>query len=108
MKLGMFKCHSAGGNQEFVITRDTKEFRHLDLCIGTNRKNQIGNSVSLDSCQGKDFQKWDYFGVNIKPDGHSNLCLDSANYENKGLTVEVCNHSKTQIFTFQMKNFRLA
>ena len=102
----MVKCQSDSGNQEFVITRTEKEFRHLDLCIETDKKNPIGKSVILDSCHETSNQKWDYFGNTIKPDGHSNLCLDSKSYETEGLTVEVCNHSKTQYFYFSLRNVK--
>ena len=29
---GMFPCHNDGGNQEFTLTRESKQFRHSDLC----------------------------------------------------------------------------
>ena len=102
-KLVVSKCLPDSKNQEFVLTKTEKEFRHLDLCIETDKKAGIGKPVILGSCHETQNQKWDYFGNTLKPEGHSNLCLDS---KNKELTIEICNHSKTQLFYFSLKNVK--
>lgn len=105
-KLHLVKCDSKNANQEFVLTREEKEFRHLDLCVEIPKKAPVGKAVLLDICHGKQQQRWDYYGNTIKPEGHSNLCLDSAQGTALGLTVEVCNHAKSQVFHFLLKNIK--
>ena len=102
--LGMYKCHNDGGNQEFVLTKGEKEFRHNDLCISADRKDPVGRAVTFRNCNSEAYQQWAYVASNIRPAGNPNLCLDSKNHASIGLTVEVCNHSKTQNFHFEMKN----
>jgi len=104
--LGMYRCHGDGGNQEFTLTKEGKEFRHNDLCIGYNSKEAVGNPVKFNTCHQMSHQRWEYFGSQIKPEGHTNLCLDSKNHLEKGLTLEVCNHSRTQVFSFEMRNIK--
>lgn len=104
--LGMYRCHGDGGNQEFTLTKEGKEFRHNDLCIGYNAKEPVGNPVKFNTCHQMSHQRWEYFGSQIKPEGHTNLCLDSKNHLEKGLTLEMCNHSKTQVFSFEMRNIK--
>ena len=99
----MYKCHNDGGNQEFVLTGTEKEFRHQDLCIGISRRSPEGQPVTFNSCHGWPNQKWAYVGQTLKPEGH-NLCLDSKYHDTKGLTIEKCNHSRSQNFRFEMRN----
>ena len=100
----MEKCHNNGGSQEFVLTKSEKEFRHNDLCISTDRTGTVGRAVTFINCNSQSHQQWEYVTSNIRPAGNSNLCLDSKNHASIGLTVEICNHSKTQYFKFEIKN----
>ena len=105
--LKLHKCSDSNHFQIFHLSKEEKELRHLDLCLEWDKKGQVGKSVIFDSCEkSRSNQKWEYFGTSIKPEGHGNLCLDTISEEEKGLTVEVCNHAQTQIFTFALKNIK--
>ena len=107
--LGMSKCHNLGGNQNLVLKREKREFRKYgfnDLCISMSTDiDAVGKAVTWETCNDQAYQKWSYVGCNlncnnIKPESNTKLCLDSKHYDSTGLTVELCNSSGTQNFTF--------
>ena len=92
-------------NAEFCLTALDPSFDGQISGLTTSLSSL--KSVIFDSCEkSRSNQKWEYFGTSIKPEGHGNLCLDTILEEEKGLTVEVCNHAQTQIFTFALKNIK--
>ena len=51
-------------------------FFELWFRLGTRREPREGSMVIMSSCTDKS-TRWDYVGINLKIEGHHNLCLDS-------------------------------
>ncbi|KAF7253608.1 Polypeptide N-acetylgalactosaminyltransferase 2 [Varanus komodoensis] len=100
--VGVYECHNAGGNQEWALTKD-KSVKHMDLCL-TVVDRAPGSLIKLQGCRENDArQKWEQIESNAKlRHVGSNLCLDSRNAKNGGLTVEVCNPSLSQQWKFTL------
>nr|XP_020642114.1 polypeptide N-acetylgalactosaminyltransferase 2 [Pogona vitticeps] len=100
--VGVYECHNAGGNQEWALTKD-KSVKHMDLCL-TVVDRAPGSLIKLQGCRENDGrQKWEQIESNAKlRHVGSNLCLDSRNAKNGGLTVEVCSPSLSQQWKFTL------
>ncbi|KAF4793402.1 Polypeptide N-acetylgalactosaminyltransferase 2 [Turdus rufiventris] len=100
--VGVYECHNAGGNQEWALTKD-KSVKHMDLCL-TVVDRAPGSLIKLQGCRENDSrQKWEQIESNSKlRHVGSNLCLDSRNAKNGGLTVEICNPSLSQQWKFTL------
>ncbi|RXM27632.1 Polypeptide N-acetylgalactosaminyltransferase 2 [Acipenser ruthenus] len=100
--VGVYECHNAGGNQEWALTKD-KSVKHMDLCL-TVVDRASGSRLKLQGCRENDSrQKWEQIENNSKlRHVGSNLCLDSRNARNGGLTVEICSPSLTQQWKFTL------
>uniref|UniRef100_A0A8D0GDF6 Polypeptide N-acetylgalactosaminyltransferase n=1 Tax=Sphenodon punctatus TaxID=8508 RepID=A0A8D0GDF6_SPHPU len=100
--VGVYECHNAGGNQEWALTKD-KSVKHVDLCL-TVVERAPGSLIKLQGCRENDTrQKWEQIESNSKlRHVGSNLCLDSRNAKNGGLTVEVCSPSLSQQWKFTL------
>ncbi|XP_008641520.2 PREDICTED: polypeptide N-acetylgalactosaminyltransferase 2 [Corvus brachyrhynchos] len=91
--VGVYECHNAGGNQEWALTKD-KSVKHMDLCLTV--VDRAPGSLTL-------LCKWEQIESNSKlRHVGSNLCLDSRNAKNGGLTVEICNPSLSQQWKFTL------
>ncbi|ETE65447.1 Polypeptide N-acetylgalactosaminyltransferase 2 [Ophiophagus hannah] len=100
--VGVYECHNAGGNQEWALTKD-KSVKHMDLCL-TVVDRAAGSLIKLQGCRENDSrQKWEQIESNTKLRYvGNNLCLDSRNAKNGGLTVEVCSPSLSQQWKFTL------
>ncbi|KAG8123600.1 putative Polypeptide N-acetylgalactosaminyltransferase protein, partial [Naja naja] len=100
--VGVYECHNAGGNQEWALTKD-KSVKHMDLCL-TVVDRGAGSLIKLQGCRENDSrQKWEQIESNTKLRYvGNNLCLDSRNAKNGGLTVEVCSPSLSQQWKFTL------
>ncbi|XP_074079137.1 polypeptide N-acetylgalactosaminyltransferase 2 isoform X3 [Macrotis lagotis] len=100
--VGVYECHNSGGNQEWALTKD-KSVKHMDLCL-TVVDRAPGSLIKLQGCRENDSrQKWEQIESNSKlRHVGSNLCLDSRNAKNGGLSVEVCSPSLSQQWKFTL------
>ncbi|XP_070578337.1 polypeptide N-acetylgalactosaminyltransferase 2-like [Ptychodera flava] len=103
--LGIYECHSTGGNQEFALTKD-KSIRHQDLCL-TLLDHRPGGVIKLHGChENNPNQKWEQIENNrqLRYRG-TDLCIDSKESLKLGLVVEKCNKSSiTQHWRFSLDN----
>ncbi|XP_032801976.1 polypeptide N-acetylgalactosaminyltransferase 13 isoform X1 [Petromyzon marinus] len=104
-KIGIFNCHSMGGNQVFSYTAD-KELRTDDLCLDVSRMN--GPVLMLKCHHMKGNQLWDYDQQNagkwdydfkklIMRHTNSNQCLDKATEQDRQVpTMRECDGGRSQ------------
>jgi polypeptide N-acetylgalactosaminyltransferase len=108
--IGIYGCHSQGGNQAWTLTRG-KELRHDELCVEVRGKT-IGMEVILKECSedvDKPNQFWEYDNVT----GHirstfSSLCLEAPDpgrnhpHKNEFLKMFKCEpQNQHQLWSFQ-------
>uniref|UniRef100_A0A8V0Y6W2 Polypeptide N-acetylgalactosaminyltransferase n=1 Tax=Gallus gallus TaxID=9031 RepID=A0A8V0Y6W2_CHICK len=88
--------------KEWALTKD-KSVKHMDLCL-TVVDRAPGSLIKLQGCRENDSrQKWEQIESNSKlRHVGSNLCLDSRNAKNGGLTVEICSPSLSQQWKFTL------
>ncbi|XP_013381747.2 polypeptide N-acetylgalactosaminyltransferase 2 [Lingula anatina] len=98
--VGVYACHGAGGNQEWVQTKEGR-IKHHEFCLTIGDK--PGSLVRMKPCDGNDrnqqFMK--FSSSKILKHIQMNLCIDSRNHSTKGLTAETCdNSSASQLWDF--------
>lgn len=100
--IGLYSCHNAGGNQEWAMTKEGF-IKHSDMCL-TLTEPEEGKSIKLRLCQNLPSQKWiRLVGDSIIKHKDYDLCVDTRNERNKGLTAEKCDKaSLTQRFKFTL------
>uniref|UniRef100_A0A8C4QCT3 Polypeptide N-acetylgalactosaminyltransferase n=1 Tax=Eptatretus burgeri TaxID=7764 RepID=A0A8C4QCT3_EPTBU len=94
-KIGIFNCHSMGGNQVFSYTAE-KEIRTDDLCLDVSR---LSGPVLMLKCHHmKGNQLWEYDRQRLTlRHVNSNQCLDKAVEQDRQVpTVQECNGSRSQ------------
>lgn len=101
--VGLYPCHHTGGNQAWSLTRSGM-LKHHDSCLSII--NDMPNSeVIMQKCENSNGQIWKHVTNNgLLRSSLGNLCLDSKNIHEGGLTVEKCDSSSpTQQFTYASK-----
>ncbi|KAK3928672.1 Polypeptide N-acetylgalactosaminyltransferase 2 [Frankliniella fusca] len=99
--VGLYQCHSSGGNQEWALTDDGL-LKHHEMCL-TLPERQPGVALIMTPCGEEEDQHW----VQTEPGGlikHAqlSLCIDSRD-RSRGLTVEKCESlSSTQRWTVSL------
>ncbi|ESO02077.1 hypothetical protein HELRODRAFT_65176 [Helobdella robusta] len=96
----VFACHYTGGNQDWSLTRD-KKIKHFDLCI-TLVDEHPGSTLLLQDCHPDDTkQNWLYSNNKFMNVEDNELCIDSADFELRGLNVQTCEFNKdSQVWDF--------
>lgn len=87
--VGLYTCHSSGGNQEWSLTR-SGTIKHSDLCLSLTNPSS-GSELRLKICNNSDMQKWKALpkGGKIQHMTYTNLCIDS-NERDAPVIVEDC------------------
>lgn len=99
--IGLYICHGAGGNQGWIITRENL-IKHLDTCI-TLSDEMDGSLLKLTGCNVASLrQKWQlHQDSQMLKHHYYDLCIDSRNYQTKGLTANTCDpSSQSQRWSF--------
>lgn len=104
--VGLYACHSAGGNQEWALTKDGY-IKHAEMCL-TMVEPEAGVPLKLRPCRREITQQW------IRTEGDRMLmhkdvkmCIDSQDEKSKGLTVNKCDiDSPTQRWKFSLNKLR--
>ncbi|XP_015765524.1 PREDICTED: polypeptide N-acetylgalactosaminyltransferase 2-like [Acropora digitifera] len=100
--VGLYECHGAGGNQLWSFVRN-KMLKHESNCLET-RSEELGTPVLLLNCDEKNTnQHWEYdkSSNRIRHAGSGN-CLDSKDHKDKGLVLNACSDSFTQVWQFEV------
>ncbi|XP_065194786.1 polypeptide N-acetylgalactosaminyltransferase 2-like [Sycon ciliatum] len=97
--LGLYQCHTSGGNQEFALTRQ-HQIRNHDMCLAVNART-AGTAVVLEGCQGgqsPDTGTWVHRDDKTLQHGGTQLCMDS---RDNTITMERCDSQQyTQRWEF--------
>jgi len=96
-KVGMYTCHSAGGNQEWSIT-SSGLIKHSDMCLSGNALAPEA-PILLAVCDNSDFQVWERLGSGQLRHKSSGLCLDSEDRDDQ-ITLQFCEDTRSQKWTF--------
>ncbi|XP_039274686.2 polypeptide N-acetylgalactosaminyltransferase 2-like [Styela clava] len=104
-KIGTYECHDSGGNQEFSLNKKD-QIMHLHLCFMAVDGLSQGSVIKLMKCnENSALQKFDNSNSEIRVKG-LNLCLDSRNVEEKGITLAKCSNRLSQSWSFTMNNLQ--
>ena len=87
--VGLYTCHSSGGNQEWSLTK-SGTIKHSDLCLSLTNPSS-GSELRLKICNNSDMQKWKALpkAGKIQHMTYTNLCIDS-NERDAPVIVEDC------------------
>ena len=85
--IGMYQCHTSGGNQDFALTKE-HTVRHQDMCLAVN-SNVPGVAVTLEGCEAstKDTRPWAHLSDKLLQHQPSGLCMES---RAGSITMERC------------------
>ncbi|XP_031623342.1 polypeptide N-acetylgalactosaminyltransferase 2 isoform X2 [Contarinia nasturtii] len=101
--VGVYQCHSTGGNQEWTITKKG-QIKHHDLCL-TLVSFAKGSVVMMRVCDDNENQRWELREGGILKHSKSNVCLDTRYVQEHGITAELCNSGlDTQYWRFVTKH----
>jgi len=91
--IGLYTCHNAGGNQEWLFTSEAT-IQHADYCLSTDNLTQ-DSPVVIELCQQASFKKWEFLGSGQIRQKESGLCLDSTDEEDN-VTIQHCLDTRSQ------------
>ncbi|CAB4037532.1 polypeptide N-acetylgalactosaminyltransferase 2, partial, partial [Paramuricea clavata] len=102
--VGLFKCHDAGGNQDWSFTKHG-QLKHEGICLAV-KIGRINEVVRFQPClDNHSNQHWVLtMDQQLRFKG-SNFCLDSRNHQEKGLTLAKCDTGggSSQSWSFSVK-----
>ncbi|XP_067623604.1 polypeptide N-acetylgalactosaminyltransferase 2 [Eurosta solidaginis] len=87
--VGLFQCHNTGGNQEWAYTKKG-QIKHDDLCL-TLVQFQRGSEVVMKECDSSENQRWTLREGGFLRHNKLNVCLDSRDHNEHGITAQRCN-----------------
>ncbi|XP_064541818.1 polypeptide N-acetylgalactosaminyltransferase 2 [Drosophila montana] len=97
--VGLFPCHNTGGNQEWAYSK-RGEIKHDDLCL-TLVQFARGSQVVLKSCDDTENQRWIMRDGGLVKHNKINVCLDSRDHNEQGISAQGCNSAlSTQRWAF--------
>ncbi|XP_068150728.1 polypeptide N-acetylgalactosaminyltransferase 2 [Drosophila tropicalis] len=97
--VGIFPCHNTGGNQEWAYSK-RGEIKHDDLCL-TLVQFSRGSQVVLKSCDDSENQRWNMREGGLVRHNKINVCLDSRDHTQQGISAQRCNSAlSTQRWSF--------
>ncbi|EDW76568.1 uncharacterized protein Dwil_GK14594 [Drosophila willistoni] len=97
--VGIFPCHNTGGNQEWAYSK-RGEIKHDDLCL-TLVQFSRGSQVVLKSCDDSENQRWNMREGGLVRHNKINVCLDSRDHNQQGISAQRCNSAlSTQRWSF--------
>uniref|UniRef100_A0A6P4EXE0 Polypeptide N-acetylgalactosaminyltransferase n=1 Tax=Drosophila rhopaloa TaxID=1041015 RepID=A0A6P4EXE0_DRORH len=97
--VGIFPCHNTGGNQEWAFSK-RGEIKHDDLCL-TLVTFARGSQVVLKACDDSENQRWIMREGGLVRHYKINVCLDSRDQTQQGVSAQHCNSALgTQRWSF--------
>uniref|UniRef100_A0A1B0BTJ8 Polypeptide N-acetylgalactosaminyltransferase n=1 Tax=Glossina palpalis gambiensis TaxID=67801 RepID=A0A1B0BTJ8_9MUSC len=87
--VGLFQCHNTGGNQEWIFTK-RGQIKHDDLCL-TLVQFARGSQVVMKLCDESENQHWRVREGGFIRHHKLNVCLDSRDHQEHGVTAQGCN-----------------
>ncbi|XP_017014118.2 polypeptide N-acetylgalactosaminyltransferase 2 [Drosophila takahashii] len=97
--VGIFPCHNTGGNQEWAFSK-RGEIKHDDLCL-TLVTFARGSQVVLKACDDSENQRWIMREGGLVRHYKINVCLDSRDQSQQGVSAQHCNSALgTQRWSF--------
>ncbi|XP_061387993.1 polypeptide N-acetylgalactosaminyltransferase 2 [Musca vetustissima] len=97
--VGLFQCHNTGGNQEWAYTK-RQQIKHDDLCL-TLVQFSRGSQVIMKLCDDSENQKWVLREGGFIRHHKLNVCLDSRDHTQVGISAQRCNSAlETQRWLF--------
>ncbi|XP_013105881.2 polypeptide N-acetylgalactosaminyltransferase 2 [Stomoxys calcitrans] len=97
--VGLFQCHNTGGNQEWAYTK-RQQIKHDDLCL-TLVQFSRGSQVIMKLCDDSENQKWVLREGGFIRHHKLNVCLDSRDHTEIGVSAQRCNSAlETQRWLF--------
>ncbi|XP_030383517.1 polypeptide N-acetylgalactosaminyltransferase 2 [Scaptodrosophila lebanonensis] len=97
--VGLFPCHNTGGNQEWAYSK-RGEIKHDDLCL-TLVQFSRGSQVVLKNCDDTENQRWTMREGGLVRHQKINVCLDSREHNEHGISAQRCNSAlSTQRWVF--------
>ncbi|KAM7354077.1 polypeptide N-acetylgalactosaminyltransferase 2 isoform 2-T4 [Cochliomyia hominivorax] len=97
--VGLFQCHNTGGNQEWAYTK-RQQIKHDDLCL-TLVQFSRGSQVVMKLCDDSENQKWVLREGGFIRHHKLNVCLDSRDHTEIGVSAQRCNSAlETQRWLF--------
>ncbi|XP_011207694.2 polypeptide N-acetylgalactosaminyltransferase 2 [Bactrocera dorsalis] len=97
--VGLFQCHNTGGNQEWAYTKQG-QIKHDDLCL-TLVQFARGSEVVMKECDSSENQRWTLREGGFLRHNKLNVCLDSRDQQEHGVTAQRCNSAlETQRWKF--------
>ncbi|KAH8338710.1 hypothetical protein KR074_010974 [Drosophila pseudoananassae] len=87
--VGIFPCHNTGGNQEWAFSK-RGEIKHDDLCL-TLVQFARGSQVVLKACDESENQRWIMREGGLVRHHKINVCLDSRDHSQQGVSAQHCN-----------------